>query len=441
MEFSDKIRIVVVGDPGVGKTSLVHILCHNEVLRHPSYTIGCTADVKIHSHTRTHKSYFVEFIDVGGSSKHKSSRNMFYHQINGIILVHDVSNRRSYYNLWNWVSEIIESEGYKEFEKSSNSSGMSGSHASMNWNSSGSGNWNTVSGSLSGSWMSGSNTLNNSISGNMNGLSSSTYNGHKKNEEFKLSLNERSLNIPILVAGTKADLVKHELTGRQRRYSIIDEFGGDYVNLCAMAPTQFTPNSIAIEKINSFFDKVIDKKYGITSEHLQSPTLGTFAASSSTSLSTGGIITNREERRRGLSNILISGSNSSNNSVINGLPSPGLNSVNSNRLGGVGIIKDLSPRKQGWNVFRNPATYSNQPIINDDHKLLRHSSSKDNINLLRTYNSSSNLRDTSLSSSPLSSNSLLRSNSTSNLRENMGNVGSSKYNFSSSLGGFKKDNE
>lgn len=231
-----------------------------------------------------------------------------------------------------------------------------------------------------------------------------------------------------------------------------------------MAPTQFTPNSIAIDKIYSFFDKVIDKKYGIISEHLQSPTLGTFAASSSTSLSTGGIITNREERRRGLSNILISGSNSSNNSVINGLPSPGLNSVNSNRLGGVGIIKDLSPRKQGWNVFRsvksgtnlndltfnlsvilfcfilrNPTTYSNQSIINDEPKLLRHSS-KDNVNLLRTYNSSSNLRDTSISSSP-SSNSLLRSNSTSNLRENAGNGGISKYNFSSSPREFKKDDE
>jgi hypothetical protein len=297
--------------------------------------------------------------------------------------------------------------------------------------------------------MSGSNTLNTNINGNMNGFSSSTFNGYKKNvEEFKLSLNERSLNIPILVVGTKADLVKHELTGRQRRYSIIDEFGGDYVNLCTMAPTQFTPNSIAIDKINSFFDKVIDKKYGITPEHLPSPTLGTFAASSTTSLSTGSIITNREERRRGLSNIIISGSNSSNHSIINGLPSPGLNSVNSNRLGGVGIIKDLSPRKQGWNGFRNPATYSNQPIINDDtgnHKLLRQTSSNNsNINLLRTSNSSSNLRDTSSSPSS-SSDSLLRSNSTSNLRENIGSVeGNSKYatnhsNFSSSVRGFKKD--
>ena len=105
-----------------------------------------------------------------------------------------------------------------------------------------------------------------------------------------------------------------------------------------------------MDKISSFFDKVIDKKYGIiTPDHLPSPTLGTFAASSSTSLSTGGIITNREERRRGLSNIVISGSNSSNHSIMYGLPSPGLNSVNSNRLGGVGVI---SPKKQSWNGFR-----------------------------------------------------------------------------------------
>ena len=45
---------------------------------------------------------------------------MFYHQINGIILVHDVSNRKSYYNLWKWVVEILNSEAYKDTEKSNN---------------------------------------------------------------------------------------------------------------------------------------------------------------------------------------------------------------------------------------------------------------------------------------------------------------------------------
>ncbi|CAG8578239.1 1768_t:CDS:2 [Funneliformis mosseae] len=428
MEISDKIRIVVVGDPGVGKTSLVHILCHNEVLRNPSYTIGCAVDVKIHVHTRAHKSYFVEFIDVGGSSKHKSSRNMFYHQINGIILVHDVSNRKSYYNLWNWISEIIESEGYKEVERSSS--------LGSSWNGNGSGCWGPSSGGGSSGWMSGSGsgTLTANINGSTNGLSSNSYNGYKKNEEFKLSLSERSLNIPLLVVGTKADLVKHELTGRQRRYSIIDEFGGDCVNLCAVAPTQFAQNSIAVDKVNSFFDLVIDKKYGITLDYLPSPTLGTFAASSSTSLSTGGIITNREDRRRGLQNVVVSGGNSSSHSIINGLPSPGLpptyvaqNSVNTNRLG-VNVTKDFSPRKQSWNGFRNPATYSHQPITNDDignNKLLRPTSNNSreylNIKSLKTSNSSSNLRE--ISSSLSSSGSLLRSSSASNLRESVEIVG------------------
>jgi len=109
---------------------------------------------------------------------------MFYHQINGIILVHDVSNRKSYYNLWNWVSEIVESEGYKEFEKTSSLGSMSGSYSGTNWNGSGSGSWSSSSGSGLSNWMSGSSTLNINninINGGINGMSSSTYNGHKKN--------------------------------------------------------------------------------------------------------------------------------------------------------------------------------------------------------------------------------------------------------------------
>jgi len=43
---------------------------------------------------------------------------MFYHQVNGIILVHDVSNRKSYHNLWRWIAEVLHSEAYKDNEKS-----------------------------------------------------------------------------------------------------------------------------------------------------------------------------------------------------------------------------------------------------------------------------------------------------------------------------------
>ncbi|CAJ0909025.1 7626_t:CDS:2, partial [Entrophospora sp. SA101] len=175
------------------------------------------------------KDIMVEFIDVGGTSKHKSSRNMFYHQINGIILVHDVSNRKSYYNLWKWVVEILNSEAYKDTEKSNN-------------------------------------------------------NNIKKNDfDCDVKIGERYASVPILVVGTKADLVKQELTGRQRRYSIVDEYGGDCVNLCTLAQTHFEQNSIVSEKLDLFFDKVVDKKFGPFSpssdSFIQSPTFGGFSPS------------------------------------------------------------------------------------------------------------------------------------------------------------------
>jgi Rab-like protein 3 len=43
----EKIKIVVVGDSGVGKTSLVHLITHQEVLKKSNWTIGCSVDVKV----------------------------------------------------------------------------------------------------------------------------------------------------------------------------------------------------------------------------------------------------------------------------------------------------------------------------------------------------------------------------------------------------------
>ena len=32
---------------GVGKTSLIHLICHREVLSNPSWTVGCNVEVKV----------------------------------------------------------------------------------------------------------------------------------------------------------------------------------------------------------------------------------------------------------------------------------------------------------------------------------------------------------------------------------------------------------
>jgi Rab-like protein 3 len=66
--------------------------------------------VKLHEYkedTSYQKTFFVEFFDIGGSLSHKLARNVFYNQLNGIILVHDLTNRKSQDNLKNWLIEIL----------------------------------------------------------------------------------------------------------------------------------------------------------------------------------------------------------------------------------------------------------------------------------------------------------------------------------------------
>ncbi|KAI9007231.1 P-loop containing nucleoside triphosphate hydrolase protein [Gaertneriomyces semiglobifer] len=108
----DKARIVVVGDQGVGKTSLVHLLCQDEVLKHPGKTVGCAVDVKIFINSHTSRSHFLEFIDIG-ACKSRATRQLFYSNVQGIILVHDVTNRKSYNNLRKWVADVLGSPTFR----------------------------------------------------------------------------------------------------------------------------------------------------------------------------------------------------------------------------------------------------------------------------------------------------------------------------------------
>lgn len=99
---------------GVGKTSLVHLIANNEALISPGWTIGCSAEVKLHEYkegTPAQQTFFIELFDIAGSISHQNTRGVFYNPTHGIILVHDLTNRKSHENLQRWLYEIINKDG------------------------------------------------------------------------------------------------------------------------------------------------------------------------------------------------------------------------------------------------------------------------------------------------------------------------------------------
>lgn len=108
----DRLKLIVVGDCGVGKTSFVHGVTCQTPLNNPSSTIGCNVEVLAYTYDGNgsrSREVFLEFWDVGGSSGHRNSRSFFYNNIDGLIVVHDLSNRKSFLNLAKWVREVLNS--------------------------------------------------------------------------------------------------------------------------------------------------------------------------------------------------------------------------------------------------------------------------------------------------------------------------------------------
>lgn len=205
MEEIERVRVLVVGDSGVGKTSLTALL-RGTVLPNPGWTVGCSIEVKLHEYmegTQQQKCYFVELWDVGGSHSQRNTRHVFFHTVHGIILVHDLANRKSCLNLGRWLAEVTRAES------------GSGKPVAESW------------------------------------------------EGGNISVTDiGEVQIPLLVVGTKADVVsERNIPTHVRRSDIAEELGVEEIHLNSNDPGSLAAGTSAATKLSRFFDKVIERQY------------------------------------------------------------------------------------------------------------------------------------------------------------------------------------
>ena len=152
--MEQNIRVLVIGNAGVGKTTLIDVLCgeYDDIDRQTTRsrltsgrenaTIGCYINVREHQIKRTrhnsntnistntnttlldnvsshrrhrneettnsssNNSSGIEFIEVGGSRQYELSRSVLYDRIHAVLLVHDVTNVKTMYALADWLKEL-----------------------------------------------------------------------------------------------------------------------------------------------------------------------------------------------------------------------------------------------------------------------------------------------------------------------------------------------
>lgn len=101
------IKIVLIGDSGVGKSNLVYRFVNGSFSEGMANTIG--VDFLMKDLVVRNQSVRVQFWDTAGQEKYRSIANAYYKNAQGAIVVYDVTSQESFENVNKWLQELNES--------------------------------------------------------------------------------------------------------------------------------------------------------------------------------------------------------------------------------------------------------------------------------------------------------------------------------------------
>ena len=103
---SEKRKIIIIGDSGVGKTSIFTRFIYNKFEPHNIATTGVDFESKIFKYKN--KSFLITLYDTGGEERFRNITKNYYHMGEGIFIVFDLTNENSLISIKNWVQSVLE---------------------------------------------------------------------------------------------------------------------------------------------------------------------------------------------------------------------------------------------------------------------------------------------------------------------------------------------
>ena len=103
-EYELMIKVILVGDSGVGKTNIMSKYLKDQFMEFSKSTIG----VEFNSKTFNHEGHKIkaQIWDTAGQERYKAITSAYYKGAKGAFIVYDITKKSTFESVDNWINDL-----------------------------------------------------------------------------------------------------------------------------------------------------------------------------------------------------------------------------------------------------------------------------------------------------------------------------------------------